>query len=350
MAELYLRFCRSHPEAFFLDPAQVENLSDYLKRLEWLKPEESILSLEKPGEGNMNCVYRIKTDQRSFILKQARPWVEKYPHIEAPVSRASVEAQFLGITTQEPALQAFSPNLLGVDADSFLLAIEDLGEGVDYSFLYQKGKEISQEELDGLLRYLNSLHSLAPQQVAPNFPDNLPMRRLNYEHIFNFPFVEENGFDLDTVQAGLQELSLMYKRNATLKQRIQKLGQIYLDTGDTLLHGDYYPGSWLQVNEGVKVIDPEFSFVGPKEWDLAVLMAHMKLSGQPEAFLAYIWKTYEHAASIDRGLLAGFAGTAILRRLIGIAQLPLPYTLAEKQHVMIEAEHWITQGSIDDLN
>ena len=349
MEELYKQFRQLHPKAFFLDPSQIEELSDHLRGLGWLAKEESILSLEKPGEGNMNCVFRVKTDQRSFILKQARPWVEKYPHIEAPVSRASVEAKFLGITTQTPDLQVFSPSLLGFDAKNFLLAIEDLGEGIDYSFLYQKDKEISQKELDGLLSYLNALHSLDPQQVAPDFPDNLPMRRLNHEHIFNFPFMEENGFDLDTVQEGLQGASLIYKRNSSLKQRIQKLGQRYLTAGDTLLHGDYYPGSWLQVGEGVKVIDPEFSFVGPKEWDVAVFMAHMKLSGQASASLAYIWSRYQHAGSIDRGLLAGFAGTAVLRRLIGIAQLPIAYPLAEKQQLMAEASTWIETGNIEEL-
>jgi 5-methylthioribose kinase len=37
------------------------------------------------------------------------------------------------------------------------------------------------------------------------------MRKLNYEHIFEYPFREENGFDLDTVQEGLQAVA-MYKK------------------------------------------------------------------------------------------------------------------------------------------
>ena len=42
----------------------------------------------------MNCTLRVTTTRRSFILKQARPWVEKYPQIAAPVERARVEAAF----------------------------------------------------------------------------------------------------------------------------------------------------------------------------------------------------------------------------------------------------------------
>jgi 5-methylthioribose kinase len=37
---------------------------------------------------------RIRFDRSSYILKQARPWVVKYPHLPAPVERVPVEAAF----------------------------------------------------------------------------------------------------------------------------------------------------------------------------------------------------------------------------------------------------------------
>ena len=37
---------------------------------------------------------RVQTAERSFILKQSRPWVEKYPAIPAPEERVLVEAAF----------------------------------------------------------------------------------------------------------------------------------------------------------------------------------------------------------------------------------------------------------------
>ena len=43
-----------------------------------------------------------------------------------------------------------------------------------------------------------------------------------------------------------------------------------MQNGDTLLHGDYYPGSWMRVRERLYIIDPEFSFAGPKEFDLGI--------------------------------------------------------------------------------
>lgn len=59
-------------------------LADYLQQQHWISDQESVQHIEKPGEGNMNMVLRVKTEHRSFILKQANPFVQKYPNIPAP--------------------------------------------------------------------------------------------------------------------------------------------------------------------------------------------------------------------------------------------------------------------------
>jgi len=84
--DLKQRFQQAYPTAFFMEN-DVEAVTTYLKAQSWLNQEEVLLSLEKPGEGNMNFVLRAITNQRSFILKQARPWVEKFPQIDAPIER-----------------------------------------------------------------------------------------------------------------------------------------------------------------------------------------------------------------------------------------------------------------------
>ena len=58
------------------------------------QPTETIVSVDKAGEGNMNLTLRVTTDQRSVIVKQARPWVEKYPDIEASDERILAEIDF----------------------------------------------------------------------------------------------------------------------------------------------------------------------------------------------------------------------------------------------------------------
>jgi 5-methylthioribose kinase len=57
--------------------------------------------------------------------------------------------------------------------------------------------------------------------------------------IFWIPFKEENGFNLDDIQDGLQELALPYKKRCRIKT-LSRLGSLYLSKGKYLLHGDYY--------------------------------------------------------------------------------------------------------------
>ena len=62
-----------------------------LVSLEVCHPKESITSVVMAGDGNMNLVLRVTTDRQSVIVKQARPWVEKYRDIPAPAERILAE-------------------------------------------------------------------------------------------------------------------------------------------------------------------------------------------------------------------------------------------------------------------
>jgi len=80
---------------FILNENEPEELAAYLKQEKWLEDNETIVSMSKPGEGNMNCVLRIETETRSFIIKQSRGYVEKYPQIPAPATRVLNEGAFI---------------------------------------------------------------------------------------------------------------------------------------------------------------------------------------------------------------------------------------------------------------
>ncbi|MDZ4847331.1 MAG: hypothetical protein SH857_17495 [Chitinophagales bacterium] len=318
-------------KSFYINLEDKGSLEQYLRQQNWLKSDEHIVKVERAGEGNMNLVLRVITNEQSFIVKQAHPWVEKYPHIEAPQERALVEAKFYELTQHSQFLQSLSPGLLGKDVENFVLCLEDLGISSDKTSLYKQGGFIEQEELLTLTRYLSELH----KQTVNERIQNREMRKLNHFHIFVFPFEQESGFNLDTIQPGLQDIALQFKNNFVLKRSILALGETYLADGDTLLHGDYYPGSWLNTMDGMKVIDPEFCFFGPCEFDLGVMIAHLKLSMQSPDAIQFVLENY--SGSFDKKLMFGFAGVEIMRRLLGVAQLPLNLSLIEKEQLLDDA-------------
>lgn len=338
------QFADLYPNAFFLEERSSPELQQVLLTLGWIHPGESILSVQKPGEGNMNVVVRVRTDRQTFILKQARPWVQKYPQVPGPMERIGVEAKFYQWIDRTAALRTFVPKLVGYDAANFLLALEDLGNGADFSFLYQPHQVLPAADRASLVQFLSILHTTQYTIDPVDFPDNQAMRLLNHEHIFNFPFRTDTGFDLDSVQPGLEALSIPYRNHGALKAKIKALGDVYLQPGPVLIHGDYYPGSWLSVAAGTKVIDPEFGFFGRPEFDLGVMLAHMKLARQSDLVQQQMLDQYQMPVGFDSTLLRGFIGTEMLRRLLGLAQLPLPLNLAQKKALLEEATVFVLEA------
>lgn len=319
---------------FILNANEPKELAIYLQKKQWFGLDETIVLLAKPGEGNMNYVLRVDTGKRTFIVKQSRAYVEKYPQVAAPEKRVVTESAFYEKISAEKKVQKFMPRLIGIDVENNLMVIEDLGKANDFTVLYDLQHQLKAEELKELVHYLNGLHHLFQKTILDNELANLELRKLNHEHIFQYPFIEDNGFDLNTVQDGLQELALPYKKDGELKKQIGRLGALYLSNGKYLLHGDYYPGSWLKTSSGVKVIDPEFCYYGMREFDLGVLIAHLHLTEQNKYLHDVVIKNYADYTDLNLEILNGFTGVEIMRRLIGLAQLPLQMDLTTKKKLL----------------
>jgi len=314
----------------------IKQLTNYLESQRWLNNNESIESTEKPGEGNMNFTLRLKTTQRSVIIKQSREYVEKYPQVAAPKERALMEAAFYEIVASNYKLKRQMPTIIGVDKENSILLMEDLGEGSDYSFIYKKGKSIEEKDLFQLIDFAADLHNSFDSSQVKKPIRNRAMRKLNYEHIYIYPYLEDNGINLDDILPGLAEVAKPFKVDEELKIKVQKIGEQYLADGNTLLHGDYFPGSWLKTADGIKIIDPEFCFFGSPEFEIGVTVAHLKMADQSEELIQSAIKHYQLKAELNEDKMNQFCAIEILRRIMGLAQLPLEIEL-EKRKELLEA-------------
>lgn len=318
-------------------------LESYLKTQKWLNDDESVIKVEKPGEGNMNFTLRVYTSSdRTFIIKQSRAYVEKYPSIAAPENRAIIEGKFYEFTQGNEKLRHFMPQLLGLDELNNIIITQDLGASSDLTNLYQPDQQILVEDITSISQYLSELHRAFKSQKPDEIFRNRAMRTLNHEHIFTYPLMEDNGFDLNNVLDGLQAAAMVYKTDEAFKDIVKKLGEVYLADGSYLLHGDYYLGSFLKTSNGVKIIDPEFCFYGRAEFDLGVLIAHLKMSEQSNEIIEAAIRNYEKADDFDEKLFNQFIGVEIMRRIIGLAQLPLTLSLEKRVTLLKEAKDLIT--------
>ena len=320
---------------WFLTAGDEATMQRYLRQLGFLRPRETVRNVSSAGEGNMNVTLRVFTNRRHFIVKQSRPWVAKFPDLTAPVERILVERDFLRHTQQRPATARASPQIRKADGENFVLIIEDLGQAADLTTLYAAGVQLADSELTTLLEYAGTLHRL---EVEPDYPRNRGLRELNHAHIFELPFRADNGFPLDALHPGLARVAQPLREDERLARRARELGALYLaDNSDTLIHGDFYPGSFLRVSGRLYVIDGEFSHRGRPEFDLGVLLGHLLLAGAPERQLHLLDTAYRRPPGFDGGLVRQFAYVEVIRRIIGIAQLPLAISLDERQALLESA-------------
>ena len=299
----------------------IENL---LRDLNFLEKKEKILKIDIPGEGNMNLVIRVYSSLRTFIVKQSRPFVQKYPFINAPLNRIQVEKIFFEAIKDE-YINKYFPEVLLYDENNKILILKDLENSKDMLSIYNS-KEIEND--DGIIKIVEILEGIHSTKIKIDYPLNYELRKLNHEHIFMIPYSKDN-----IIEEGLKEVFEDLVNDKEYIKAVKLLSDKYLEKGDSLLHGDYYPGSWLKNDKNeIFVIDPEFSYIGLREFDLGVMSAHLIIKTGDLNIISRIKNYYPSKIKIN--LMRQFAGVEIIRRIIGVAKLPIYRSINEKIHLI----------------
>lgn len=338
------------PDFPWLEAGDVEGLDSLLRVLGWLEPGERVHSGDPAGEGNMNLTLRVVTSHRRFILKQARPWVEKYPEIAAPWERSDVEQAFYARVKEIPAVARRMPCVLGRSQSARVIVMEDLADAHDLTSLY-RGDRLADDELRILASYLSDLHTATAGAPTPAL-ENRAMRALNHEHIYVIPLDPEADLDLDAHEPGLTDAARRLQADMEFRVAANATAERYLSNGRHLVHGDYFPGSWMRMDDGIRVIDPEFAFFGDPELDVACAVAHLALAGQPRSDATRLVEIYGSASdspALDPRWLARYAAIEVVRRLIGVAQLRIPASRGERAALLERARDSILDLRYESL-
>jgi len=309
-----------------------------------LNKKVTVNTIEIAGDGNMNFTFRLKfEDGGSIIVKQSPPYCARFPDIPAPEARIISEFKYYELATKDEFLSDHSPALLGLDKENRIAYISDLGSATDFEYLYSQEKKLDNTTCQKLIKYLVSLHNLQiPEDVSF---DNMDMRKLNHEYIFHLPFLADDyAIDLDTVTNGLEKVARQYKTDVELKEAANKLGELYFQKTRVLIHGDYYPMSWIETNKGLFVIDPEFAFMGLPEIDLGVFLAHMVMSKNFTLAYTTINEVY---GDYDISLMAKICAVEVIRRITYVSQLPLLNSLSFKSELLSISVSVLKTGKIE---
>src|SRR5262245_23447843 len=168
---------RAHPEFPWLGAGDPEGVRAFLAARGWLDGSEIVLVCGRAGEGNMNLTLRVRTDRRTVVLKQARPWVEKYDHIEAPWDRGLSERWFYDRVATIPGVAVWMARLRPGAPAAGVLLLGDGGGARDLGGVYG-GWRLEPGGVDRPALVRGALHDgTAGDPPMPSF--NREMRELN---------------------------------------------------------------------------------------------------------------------------------------------------------------------------
>lgn len=302
------------------------NLPDYLRSTGLAGPSEEV-TVEPAGDGNINWVRRVRLARGStYVLKQARPALEKFPEYEVSTERIVFEARYLE-RARPFDTDDLLPRIEYFDEAERVLVMEDLGASTRLDAALAEGRDVT-GAMVCLAAFLGRVHRGTAEDagLAAAFP-NEAMRRLHGDHIFSLPYAEAFPAPPRTSVIGER-----VRKDAELREIAAKAYESYLRDHGPLVHADVQPGNILLSETGPKLLDAEIAHAGDPAFDVGTLLAHLALpeiaAGRARELrprLAELWQAYRSAHG-EVGLAAGadvvrYAGLELTRRTIGAARV-----------------------------
>ena len=303
------------------------DLAEYLASV-GIIPHGTAVRVEPAGAGNINWVRRVRSlgDGASWVVKQARPALERFPEYRAPTERAVFEARYFE-TAAPFDRDGVCIGVVFFDERERVLVLEDLGDAAPLSAALARGaaSEVAAAACS-LGAFLGAVHAgTRGQSLAGRF-ENDAMRRLHGDHIFHLPY-RPNEFTLSPAVAARADA---LRQDTALIETIDAAYERYLRPEGALIHADVQPDNVLLTPRGPRLLDAEIAHVGDPAFDVGILVAHLLLPAvahgdESSAPIGETWSAYTRAHG-DRGLpqfrdVARYAGIELLRRTIGAARV-----------------------------
>jgi 5-methylthioribose kinase len=303
------------------------NLREILEHRGLLSGGRDAARIESAGSGNINFVRRVRlADGTSFVVKHARPTLERFPQYAAPVERLLFEHRYVERVKELLGRESLLPRILHFDETLPLLVLEDLGPGPDLDSALAAGA-VPLDALRELGGFLASVHVASAPRAAELVLlfENMGMQALHGEHIFALPY-QPNDFPLDPA---IRQAADRILRHAGLHERIAKLRALYYEERRALVHADVQSSNLLLRGGRLRLLDAEIAHFGDPAFDLGTALAHVWVHAaiDPErsdvrAAADALLESYAKAGGSDEALARApaHAGVEMLRRTIGAAR------------------------------
>ncbi len=301
------------------------NLPEYFEK-SGILGSASGARVEPAGEGNINWVRRVRAGGRSWVVKQARPALERFPEYRASTERIAFERRYYArVAPFDPT--GVCPRIHHFDPERCALVLEDLGAAERFDAALARGADVT-APARAIGAFLGRVHAGTRDPGLAGEFGNGEMQRLHGDHIFHLPY-RENDFPLSDA---VRERAVRIWDDAALVGTIDAAYRRYLTPEGALVHADVQPTNVLLAERGPVLLDAEIAHVGDPAFDVGIWIAHLWLAAvargdaaRGAAVATAVWDAYADAHGA-RGLapfadVARYAGIELLRRTLGAARV-----------------------------
>ena len=324
---------------------------------------DAVLTVKEIGDGNLNYVFRVVEEAtgKSMIVKQAGEALRISAEMHVSTDRNRIESEILQL--QDQLAPGSVPKIFGYDTTMCACAMEDLSdhELMRYALMRHEifprfADDISTYMVNTLLKTTDvAMEHKAKKALVKSFI-NPELCEITEDLVLMEPYNDLKGRNIvDPLIADFVKKELY--GDPKLHLAAARLKFEFMNNAQALLHGDLHTGSIFVKKDSTRVFDPEFAFYGPMGYDIGNVVANLifawdngRAAGDEafcqwaldairdtmDLFIAKFRKTYDECvtepmAKVDgfreaylKSILsdtAGYAGTELHRRTVGMAQV-----------------------------
>ena len=254
-----------------------ESAIEYAKSKKLFQSDEKI-TCQEIGDGNINYVFRLKGEKKSYIFKQAD---ELLRSSQRPLSQNRMDIEAFMLNYYNKSTAKFAPKLYFYDRDLKLIAMEDLFDYKNLRHEYMNGnfykdstKSLGEFCVKSLLPTTIFYMDLKKRRKLQSMICNEDMCNITEDLVLTEPFMDykKRNVITDGMEDYVKE-NIYNDRNLQLRAAVLK--EKFVNDKQALIHGDLHTGS-IFVKEGeVKIIDPEFATFAPIGYDLGNVLANL---------------------------------------------------------------------------
>jgi len=230
-----------------------DNLAEYLRGHGWIAPGPVQVALLAGGVSNL--VFRVRTADRLFVLKQSCPQLRTKDAWYSDLNRVYREQEVMEVLY--PYLPRAVPRVLFSDRENYVFAMSHAPEDAQVWKQQLLNGEIDLQVGKQAGVVLGRMHELTARQPASieRFADRNVFIQLRVD-----PFYRR-------IQERLPDVA-----NA-----VEPLIQQLLSRQQALCHGDYSPKNILAHADGFTLVDYETAHLGDPTMDIGFFVSHLLL-------------------------------------------------------------------------